>query len=103
MEVAVAQGGLLKGPRAMAVIVGWMVAEQMLGHPPTLEEYQEWWKLSRATAFRDQALFRECFPAETTPQQIADLVRARHPEWQRGGVKGLGRLVIEGATGGAAG
>jgi hypothetical protein len=102
LEVAVARGGLVKGPRAVSMVVGWVVAEEMLGHPPTLEEYAEWWKMSRATAFREQAAFRQCFPEETTPQRIADLVKARRDEWGRGGVKGLGALMIEGLSGGGA-
>lgn len=101
LEIAVARGGLINGPRAISMIVGWLVAEEMLGHPPDLDEYADWWKMSRATAFREQAAFRKCFPQETTPQRIADLIKAQQAEWKRGGVKRLGSLVIDGVVGGA--
>ena len=101
IDIAVARGGIIKGPRAISMIFGWFVAEEMLGHPPTLEEYADWWRLSRATAFREQAAFRECFPGETTPQRIVDWAKVQRREVRRGGVKGLGRLAIEGLPGGA--
>jgi hypothetical protein len=37
---------------------------------PTVDRYCERWGVSRATAHRDLALFREAFPSERTPQRI---------------------------------
>ena len=95
LQLAVANGGLIKGYRAVGFILCWAIAEEMISHPPTLDEYREWWKESRATAFREQAIFRECFPGETTPQRIVDAIKVRRDEWREGGVKALGKLSVE--------
>src|SRR5437764_14606153 len=87
---------LMKGGRVLAFILAWSVAEEALGYPPTLEEYAEWWNESRATAFREQARFRECFPDEATPQRIVDLLKQQRAEWRQGGVQGLGRVQLAG-------
>lgn len=60
-----------KGMRTAAAVVQWTIAQQDLGHEPTVEEVAAWWKESRATWFRRQADFRELFPDQETPSAIA--------------------------------
>src|SRR3954465_969741 len=96
LKVAVSRVGTVKGARVVAFILCWAIADDALGHPPTLEEYAEWWNESRATAFREQARFRECFPDEATPQRIVDLLTQQRAEWRQGGVQGLGRVQLAG-------
>lgn len=94
LQIAHKRMGFLKGTRVVAFIVSWAVAEEALGHPPSLEEYADWWKESRSTAFREQARFRECFPGEETPQRIVDLLTAQRENWYRQGVGGAGNMRI---------
>lgn len=70
LEVAVANAGLRTGVRGMTWAYQWAVARESLGHEPSVEEVAEWWALTRRTAFRDQAAFREAFPMLETPARI---------------------------------
>jgi hypothetical protein len=60
----------------MTFIVAWSIASTAEGGPITLEQYATYWKDSRATAYRHQARFRECFPDELTPQAMIDRLAA---------------------------
>lgn len=93
-QIAIGKKGVIKGSRVLAFILCWGIAEEALGHPPTVEEYADWWKESRSTAFREQARFRECFPQETTPQRIVDLLQAQRVDWKTKGVNGLGQMRL---------
>jgi hypothetical protein len=96
-QLASARVGQTKGAKVVAFIVMWAIAEEALGHPPTLEEYAEWWRESRSTAFRLQARFREAFPTEATPQRIVDLLRQEEgPSWFKLGVSKCARLALQG-------
>lgn len=76
LELAISRQGIVKGSQTMTFIVSWGMADQAHGGPITLEEYAAHWKVSRATAFREQARFREAFPEHATPQAIVDRLRA---------------------------
>ncbi len=76
LEHAVARQGLRKGAATMSFIVAWSIASTSEGGPITLEQYAKYWKESRATSFREQARFRECFPDEATPQAMIDRMAA---------------------------
>lgn len=93
-QIAVAKKGVIKGSRVLTFIASWAIAEEALGHPPSIEEYAEWWKESRSTVYREQARFRECFPHEATPQRIVDLLKAQRSSWKAQGVKGLGQVRL---------
>lgn len=96
-HLAAKRVGQIKGGKVVAFIVMWAIAEEALGHPPTLEEYAEWWRESRSTVFREQARFREAFPGETTPQRLVDLLKAQEGEtWFKRGVTGCARLALKG-------
>src|SRR4051794_40583995 len=89
--------GQFKGAKVVAFIVMWAIAEEALGHPPTLEEYADWWHGSRSTVFREQARFRAAFPGEATPQRLVDhLKRQEGDTWFKRGVTGCARLAIRG-------
>jgi hypothetical protein len=82
LEVCVeAAGGDLRAiPKAAKVcefILEWAVATRALGHTPTVSEFSKWWKHSeklQRTAWRRLELFRELFPAESTPERLAALL-----------------------------
>jgi predicted metal-binding membrane protein len=79
IEIAYAgTGSMLKAARVVAFIQAWAVVRRELGREPSIEEYAEGWKESVATAYRHQALFRECFTRCQTPAPVLDLLeRAR--------------------------
>lgn len=77
LEVAVARAGLRTGIRAMTWAYEWGVTREAVGHEPTVEEVAEYWKLTRRTAFREQASFREAFPMLENPGRIYETEEAR--------------------------
>lgn len=79
IEIAYAgTGSMLKAARVVAFIQAWGIVRLDLGREPTVEEYAEWWRESRATVYRHQALFRQCFTRCQTPAPVLDLLeRAR--------------------------
>lgn len=93
-EFASKRVGLVKSARVITFIVAWGIAGEAVGHPLTLEEYADWWKESRSTVFREQALFREAFPGEPTPQRIVDLLSDSGTKWYRGGVKAVAKFSV---------
>ncbi len=96
-QLAAARVGQVKGAKVVAFVVMWAIAEEALGHPPTLEEYAEWWRESRSTVFREQARFREAFPGETTPQSLVDVLQEHEgATWFKRGVTGCARLALRG-------
>jgi hypothetical protein len=94
-DVCIARGGLMKGARVQGFIAAWTIASQSMGKPISLDEYAEWWREPRSTAFRHQARFREIFPELQTPQPIANAAILRASEWQDRGVPGIGRLPVD--------
>jgi hypothetical protein len=96
-QLAARHVGKVKGARVVAFIVMWAIAEDALDHPPTLEEYAEWWHESRSTVFREQARFREAFPGETTPQRLVDVLKAEEGRaWFKRGVSACSKLALTG-------
>lgn len=71
LHVMVERVGLRKSYKVALHVACWIIAEQYLeARPITVDEYAEWWKMSRAQAFRDQQAFRACFPEYTTPSDL---------------------------------
>jgi hypothetical protein len=88
LDLVVGRVGARRGYRVGTFLVSWSIVYQALGRAPSIEEYGDWWKLSRSTAFREQALFREAFPGEHDPERV---VVAMLDAWDsRQGVRGLG-------------
>jgi hypothetical protein len=92
LEVAVRRVGARRGARVLAFMIAWDVVRRELGREPTIEEYGEWWRISRRTAFREQALFRQVFPEESSPARLMDAARGAWDE--RKGVLGLGAVAL---------
>jgi hypothetical protein len=85
--------GLRRAFRALTFMAAWDTARRSLRHETlTLAEYAEWWRESEATAYRHQALFREAFPGEKTPDRLLDVAAVQWDE--RTGVAGLGAVRI---------
>ena len=77
LEYAVVTAGLRTGIRGMTWAYEWGVTREALGHEPDVEEVAEYWGLTRRTAFREQAAFREAFPKFETPARIYESEEAR--------------------------
>lgn len=77
LEVAVARAGMRTAVKAITWAYEWAVTREAVGHEPTADEVAEWWKLSRRTAFREQAAFREAFPELDSPAPIYASAEAR--------------------------
>lgn len=85
--------GLRKAFQALTFMAAWDRARRALRRETlTLDEYCDWWKVNRRTAFREQARFREAFPGEVTPDRLLDLADAQWTE--RSGVQGLGSVRL---------
>jgi hypothetical protein len=79
-ELMVKRVGIRKTRKVMGFMVAWAIVEQSVGAEPSIEEYAAWWKQSAATTFREQALFRECFPEETSPSRLMNAPQAKTAE-----------------------
>jgi hypothetical protein len=96
-QAAARNVGQVKAAKVVAFIVMWAIAEEALGHPPTLDQYADWWRESRSTVFRLQARFREAFPGESTPQRLVDAIQAQEGRtWFKRGVSGCTSLALRG-------
>lgn len=77
LEVAYLQtGSLRRAARVAAFVFAWAKCRRELGREPSMEEYADYWRESAATAYREQALFREVFSCDS-PAPVLDLVEAR--------------------------
>lgn len=64
LQAFVAAGGMRKAFRAATYLASWGPLYEQLGRVPTVEEYCEFWKQSRATTFRESQAFNECSPVD---------------------------------------
>ena len=62
VELVVAKVGYRRMMRVMSLVMCWAIVAEELGREPSIEEYNDWWGGSLATAYRDLALFREALP-----------------------------------------
>jgi hypothetical protein len=63
--------GPTRAMRVCSFVISWGYVYEKLGRAPTsVEEYAELASASIPTAYRDQRLFREAFPGESTPSRI---------------------------------
>jgi Zn-dependent peptidase ImmA (M78 family) len=79
--------------KTLAFMAAWDVArEKMRRDAISLQEYAEYWNVSRSASFREQATFREAFPDEDTPERLLNLAQQ---QWDvRAGAAGLGRVKL---------
>ena len=80
LETMFARVGMRAGMRVGTFIAAWATAEKDIGHEISCDEYADWWKMARSTAFREQAAFRECFPEFETPTTLINACVARNVE-----------------------
>jgi hypothetical protein len=93
LTIAARAVGLRRAFRVLTFMAAWDRARRALDKRPiTLEDYHSWWRENERTAYREQALFREAFPGEVTPDRLLDLA---YEQWiERQGVQGLGQVRI---------
>lgn len=73
-------GSSIKAHRVVLYIACWGVCSKKLGRPPVnVEEYADWWNKTRATAYREQQLFREALPMHETPTAICEWLQETDP------------------------
>jgi hypothetical protein len=93
LQLARSRVGVRRAYRVVTFMVCWHIARRELDVDElTLDAYAEWWRVPERTAYREQALFREAFPEEATPDRLLD--RALSSWDGRGGVPGLGRVQV---------
>ncbi len=96
LEFGVARGGggvrgFRKARKALTFAVCWSMCETELQRPPTIDEYGEWWKISRATAYREWQQWRDLFGVWwDTPSELLDALGIERAE--RSGVN-VGSLI----------
>lgn len=73
LVVAQRRVGLRKAFQALTFMTAWDMVRADAEAEPTIEDYAAYWKVSPATAYREQKLFREAFPSETSPTRLLDL------------------------------
>jgi hypothetical protein len=82
--MCIERAGWLKGARIAEFVTAWSIAENELGHDPTVEEFAKWWAGSKRAAYYRLADFREAFPEADTPRDLfraqKETVRRRQPE-----------------------
>ena len=62
--------------RVLSFLAEWATALRANGWEPiTIDEFADHWKMSRASAYRRQALYRRAFPGELLPTER--VIRAR--------------------------
>lgn len=73
MGVTIQRAGIRRGSDVCTfVLCWWALMAEKDGEEPTVEEYGEYWKVSRATAYREMQRFRECWPEFDTPAGVAE-------------------------------
>jgi hypothetical protein len=88
-ELSVRNVGLRKTLKVMTFVMAWEMARQSWEkeHPGerfTIEEYGPWWKESRASAFREQALFRQSVGDRwaTPTELLEEAARQKVSSWR---------------------
>lgn len=72
--------GIRESVYVLDVVASWGIARKKLGRDMTVEQYGEYWKLSRSQAFRHQARFRAAFEDRyPDPNPVCDALEAEFP------------------------
>jgi hypothetical protein len=70
--------GPTRAMRVCSFVISWGYVYEKLGRPPgSVEEYASLAGASNPTAYRDQRLFREAMPGESTPTRLWERVRGK--------------------------
>jgi hypothetical protein len=82
--------------RVCSFVISWGYAYEKLGRPPgSVEEYAELGGASVPTAYREQRLFREALPGESTPTRIWESVRKKIDAADAAAAARLGNVSAE--------
>lgn len=71
LAVTIKRAGYRRALDVGEFVLAWLTVHAELERRPTVEEYADWWKMSRATAFREQQRFRDAWPEFDTPSDVA--------------------------------
>jgi hypothetical protein len=84
LQVAIERAGVLKGARAVEMVIAWSTAVRQLGHElgadegghlsAAVRDYSRYWKSSERTVWRELARFRAVFPEEESPARLAGML-----------------------------
>jgi hypothetical protein len=82
--------------RVCSFVISWGYAYEKLGRAPgSVEEYAELGGASVPTAYREQRLFREALPGESTPTRIWESVRKKIDAADAAAAARLGNVSAE--------
>jgi hypothetical protein len=82
--------------RVCSFVISWGYAYEKLGRAPgSVEEYAELGGASVPTAYREQRLFREALPGESTPTRIWESVRKKIDAADAAAAARLGNVAAE--------
>ena len=73
VRVAIENVGFRQSYTAVTFLIEWSIAMRKLGDGMKVEDFAEWWAVSRSQAFRRQVVYRRAFPGWDSP---TDLVKA---------------------------
>ena len=76
-DLSVTRAGFRGADIACKWAYKWGGAREALGHEPSVDEVAKFWRISRRTAFREQAGFREVFPEFETPAPFYESAESR--------------------------
>jgi hypothetical protein len=75
-ERLIRQHGYRNTHKVLLFVAQWVICCESLDRAPVnIEEYSDWWRVSRQTGYREQKLFRECMPGLETPTPIWEAAR----------------------------
>ena len=88
VELMITRHGFLKARKTMMFVACWVIVCESLGREPeTVDEYSDWWRKSRSTGFREQAVFRACTGLDTPTSiwlaardQVADMAKRKQAD-----------------------
>jgi hypothetical protein len=72
LEFLYREAGYRKGTRVAAFVVAWGIYSESLadGVEPNMDGYGKYWKVSRATAYRELQTFHAVFPDDVLPDRV---------------------------------
>jgi len=83
MQVAILNAGIRKGYRACLYLVLWGIASDAEKRPMSANDLAKWWGDSRTITYKRQAIFREAFPGEETPERLWKVAQVVHADRSR--------------------
>jgi hypothetical protein len=101
LQIAVARGGVMKGPRVCSFVIAWARVANELGREPTVAEYIRRSGTPERSAWRELREFREIFVElgpKATPQVFVEAVRAQSDDLDAENLALMGQVPADGLT-----